>query len=358
MGGRLDGGPGPGWEGASSLDRVECLRRTGFAVTVETIGGGASIVDLFHQGLPSIIGVGVLELDDGVALVDPGPEARLGALGAGLAEMGHSLQSVRAILLTHIHLDHATAAGAIVRESPGAQVYVHAVGAPHMVDPSRLLASAGRIYGDQLADLWGEFLPVPRASIRVVDEGDTVALNGRRGGRRFVVAYVPGHARHHVAYYEAATGTAWVGDVGGIRIKGGPVLPVTPPPDIDVEGWKSSMARVMAWDPERIVYTHFGPCDYPGDHFEELGWELDAWALWVRDSVAGSWGASMPDQPGPRGEDGERADAFAEWVVSGLRATISKGHARLYETASGFRDSWWGLARYWKKQAPPGGEPC
>ena len=103
-----------------------------------------------------------------------------------------------------------------------------------MADPSRLLASAGRIYGDRMAELWGEFLPVPRASLRVVDEGDTVALDGRR----FEVAYVPGHARHHVAYYEAATGIAWVGDVGGIRIEGGPVLPVTPPPDIDVERWE------------------------------------------------------------------------------------------------------------------------
>lgn len=294
------------------------------------------MVDLYHQGMPGIIGVGVLELDDGVALVDPGPEARLEALGAGLGEMGHSLRSVRAVLLTHIHLDHATAAGAIVREAPGAQVYVHAVGAPHMADPSRLLASAGRIYGERMAELWGEFLPVPRGSLRVVDAGDAVAL----GGRRFEVAYVPGHARHHVAYFEAATGTAWVGDVGGIRIEGGPALPVTPPPDIDVEGWKSSMERVMAWGPERIVATHFGAYGDVAAHFAELRAGLDAWAAWVRDSVA----LALAD-------DGEHARIFADWITAGLRHRVPEDHVRLYETASGFPDSWWGLARYWRKRA-------
>ncbi len=294
------------------------------------------MVDLYHLGLPGIIGVGVLELDDGVALVDPGPEARLGALGAGLGEMGHSLQSVRAVLLTHIHLDHATAAGAIVREAPGAIVHVHAVGAPHMADPSRLLASAGRIYGDRMEELWGEFLPVPRGSLGVVDEGDAVAL----GGRRFEVAYVPGHARHHVAYYEAATGTAWVGDVGGIRIEGGPALPVTPPPDIDVEQWKSSTERVMAWGPERIVATHFGAYGDVAAHFAELRAGLDAWAAWVRDSVA----LALAD-------DGEHARIFADWITARLRHRIPEDHVRLYETASGFRDSWWGLARYWRKRA-------
>ena len=294
------------------------------------------MVDLSHLGLPGIIGVGVLELDDGVALVDPGPEARLDALGAGLGEMGHSLRSVRAVLLTHIHLDHATAAGAIVREVPGVIVHVHAVGAPHMADPSRLLASAGRIYGERMAELWGEFLPVPRGSLRVVDEGDAVAL----GGRRFEVASVPGHARHHVAYYEAATGTAWVGDVGGIRIEGGPALPVTPPPDIDVEQWKSSMERVMAWGPERIVATHFGAYGDVAAHFAELRAGLDAWAAWVHDSVA----LALAD-------DGEHARIFADWITTGLRHRIPEDHVRLYATASGFPDSWWGLARYWKKRA-------
>ncbi|MDE2973183.1 MAG: MBL fold metallo-hydrolase [Gemmatimonadota bacterium] len=308
-------------------------------VAVTPIGGGATIVDLRFRNRPAIIGVNVLELDDGVALVDPGPEARMAALRAGLAQTGHSLHEVRAVLLTHIHLDHATAAGAIAREAPAAKVFVHAAGAPHMTDPARLLASAGRIYGDAMGTLWGDFIPVPRTSLKVVDEGDVVAL----GGRRFQVAYVPGHARHHVAYYEAATGTAWVGDVGGIRIRGGPALPVTPPPDIDVEGWKASMERVMAWTPERIVATHFGPFEDPGAHFAALSAQLDAWAGWVRESLAGG---------GPRRDDDrERARDFAAWVTEELRARFPADLVDLYRTASGFPDSWWGLARYWRKRA-------
>ncbi len=307
------------------------------AAAAHGIGGGAAIVDLHHQGSPTIIGVGVLELPEGgIALVDPGPEARLHALRDGLAGLGHTLDDVRAILLTHIHLDHATAAGAIVREAPGAIVHVHAVGAPHMADPARLLASAGRIYGDAMATLWGEFLPVPRESLHVIDEGDAVAP----GGRRFEVAYVPGHAKHHVAYYEAATGTAWVGDVGGIRIRGGPAIPVTPPPDIDVELWRVSMDRVMAWDPERIVATHFGPYGDIDAHFAELRGELEAWAGWVRESL----------DSGAFATDRERARAFSDWVAGRVGERVPPAHTRLYGTASGFLDSWWGLARYWRKR--------
>ena len=317
------------------------------AVAVTPIGGETSIVDLCHLGRRGIIGVNVLELAGGIALVDPGPEVRMPALRAGLAEMGRSLNDVRAVLLTHIHLDHATAAGTIVREEPGAKVFVHAVGAPHMADPARLLASAGRIYGDAMATLWGKFLPVPRGSLRAVEEGDVLEI----GGRRIEVAYVPGHASHHVAYYEAATGTAWVGDVGGIRIGGGPALPVTPPPDIDVEVWKDSMERVMAWGPERIVATHFGAYGDPGQHFAELGGELDAWAVWVRGSLGGRGGRGRCG--GKRGEekgrdDGERARDFAAWVVAGLVGRVPEPLLDLYETASGFPDSWWGLARYWR----------
>ena len=309
---------------------------TAIPAAVTPIGGGATIVDLHFRGRPEIIGVNVLELADGIALVDPGPEARMPALRAGLAETGHTLDDVRAVLLTHIHLDHATAAGAIVRKVPAATVYVHAVGAPHMADPARLLASAGRIYGDAMATLWGDFLPVPSASLRVVDEGDVVAL----GGRRLEVAYVPGHARHHVAYYEAATGTAWVGDVGGIRIGSGPALPVTPPPDIDVEAWKTSMERVMAWAPERIVATHFGPYADAREHFDALSEGLDAWAGWVRGSLGGR-----------ERDDAGRARDFAAWVVAGLGGAVPDELVDLYATASGFPDSWWGLARYWRKRA-------
>ena len=300
------------------------------------IGGGATIIDLRFQGRASIIGVCVLELKDGIALVDPGPEAKLGELTEGLARIGRSLEDVRAVLLTHIHLDHATAAGAIAARSPGARVYVHGVGAPHMADPTRLLASAERIYGDRMATLWGRFVPVLAEQLRVVDDDDVVEL----GGRSFEVAYLPGHASHHVAYHEAATGTAWVGDVGGIRIGGGPPLPVTPPPDIDVELWRDSIARVMAWSPDRIVPTHFGVYTDPASHLGELEEALLDWKEWVRGSLTRADGRS----------DRELRGDFARWVEDGLSERLSSELTERYATASGFPDSWSGLARYWRKR--------
>ena len=309
---------------------------SGSAAAPTPIGGGATIVDVHFQGHASIIGVCALELDDGIALVDPGPEANLGALSGGLGRIGHRLEDVRAVLLTHIHLDHATAAGAIARLSPESSVYVHGVGAPHMADPTRLLASAERIYGDRMATLWGRFLPVPTERLRVVADGDVLEL----GGRRFEVAHVPGHAGHHVAYHEAGTGTAWVGDVGGIRIDDGPPLPVTPPPDIDVELWRDAIQRVMAWGPERIVPTHFGVYDDPARHFAELEEALLEWSRRVRNSLARSDG---------RG-DRELRGEFARWVEKSLSERVSRALAERYATASGFPDSWSGLARYWRKR--------
>ena len=187
------------------------------------------------------------------------------------------------------------------------------------------------------------------------------------GDRRLEVAYVPGHARHHVAYFEAATGTAWVGDVGGIRIGGGPALPVTPPPDIDVEVWKTSMERVLAWAPERIVATHFGPYADVREHFARLREGLDAWAGWVRWSLGGGGGAreggadggsrrAGGGREGAAGgaaarDDAELARDFAAWVAEGLGGVVSEEELDRYATASGFPDSWWGLARYWRKRA-------
>ena len=192
-------------------------------------------------------------------------------------------------------------------------MYVHPIGAIHMIRPERLLASAGRIYGDRMETLWGEFLPVPADSVTEVDEGDTVRL----GDRTLRVAYTPGHAKHHVAYFEEDTGTAWVGDDAGIRIPPGGVIPVTPPPDVDVEAWNGTMARVMEWSPDRIVPTHFGAVDDPAAHFAELREELANWAEQVRASLAGEDPAN-PDT----GADAARAREFAAWVEEDLRARM------------------------------------
>lgn len=311
-------------------------------MTIHTLDPRTSIVDLKFQGFDLAIGTGVLETGGGVALVDPGPTTCLAALEAGLREAGFGLADVRAVLLTHIHLDHATAAGTIVRRVPEARVYVHPVGAIHMIRPERLLASAGRIYGDLMETLWGEFLPVPAESVTEVDEGDTVRL----GDRALRVAYTPGHAKHHVAYFEEDGGTAWVGDAGGIRIPPGGAIPVTPVPDIDVEAWNASMERVMEWDPDRIIPTHFGAVDDPPAHFAELRDELARWARHVRESL-GSEDPADPDTSA----DPARARAFVGWVEENLRGRMPAEPVDTYLNAFGAGDSWWGLARYWRKRA-------
>jgi glyoxylase-like metal-dependent hydrolase (beta-lactamase superfamily II) len=192
-------------------------------------------------------------------LVDPGPESTLdtvlGALGEGFEP--------RAVLLTHIHLDHAAATGRIVERFPSVPVYVHERGAPHMIDPAKLLNSAGRLYGDQMEHLYGTFLPVPEANVRVLGGGETV--EGMK------VAYTPGHASHHVSYLHEDTGTAFTGDVAGMRIPGTTlVIAPTPPPDIDIETWQDSIGIVEGWAPERLAITHFGEIEEPAPHLAAL----------------------------------------------------------------------------------------
>ena len=208
------------------------------------------VIDVEHLGRPHVIGC--WEVDG--ALVDPGPESSLPTLLAALGE-----EQPRALLLTHIHLDHAAATGAMVRRWPDLEVYVHERGAPHLIDPSKLLASAERLYGDRLEYLWGTILPVPEDNVRVLRGGETVL------GMR--VAYTPGHASHHVCYLHEDTGTAFVGDVAACRIPPSKlVMPPTPPPDIDIELWEDSIGVVESWRPERLALTHFGPVDETSDH--------------------------------------------------------------------------------------------
>jgi glyoxylase-like metal-dependent hydrolase (beta-lactamase superfamily II) len=208
------------------------------------------VIDVMHLGRPHVIGCWEVE---GV-LVDPGPQSSMETLLEALGD-----EQPRALLLTHIHLDHAAATGALVRRWPELEVYVHERGAPHLIDPSKLLASAGRLYGDAMDYLWGEIVPVPEQNVRPLFGGET-ALGMR-------VAYTPGHASHHVCYLHEETGTAFVGDVAAVLIPGTDlVVPPTPPPDIDIEAWESSIATVEAWEPQRLAVTHFGQIDDPQEH--------------------------------------------------------------------------------------------
>lgn len=198
-------------------------------------------------------------------LVDPGPESSVATLLEALGD-----EVPRGVLLTHIHLDHAGAAGALVERWPDLPVWVHAKGARHVVDPSKLVASATRIYGDRMEELWGRIVPVPEANVRVLDEA-----GGAAAPAGFRWAYTPGHAVHHVAYLHEGTGIAFTGDVAGVRIGGGPVLPPTPPPDIDVERWMASIALLGGWDPAALAVTHFGTHREVRAHLALLVAELD-----------------------------------------------------------------------------------
>jgi len=304
-------------------------------VTLTSIGAGTFIADVKHLGTSSIIAATILELDDGIAIVDPGPTATLPSLLHALASGGSDISSVRAILLTHIHLDHAGATGSLLADNPAIDVFVHERGAPHMVDPSRLMRSAARIFGAGMERLWGACLPVPESRITTVGEGDSLDL----GGRRLEIAYTPGHASHHVSYLDQATGIAFVGDAAGGRIEDAPaVVPATPPPETDLDAMVASVRRVLSWKPERLVVTHFGSIADPEEHADMLELALSEWAAAVQRSL------------GESGSDEERFQRFGDWAGARLRQTVDEETAVAYEKGIPAWLSWLGLARYWRKR--------
>jgi glyoxylase-like metal-dependent hydrolase (beta-lactamase superfamily II) len=246
------------------------------------------------------------------------------------------MQDVTALVLTHIHLDHAGAVGPLVREHPRLRVYVHERGAPHMSDPSKLVASASLLYGDAMDRLWGEVAPVPADRLVVLAGGERIEA----GGRALQVAYTPGHASHHVSYLSEETGIAFVGDVAGIRIhENGYVLPPTPPPDIDLEAWERSLAIVEGWCPDTLFLTHFGPYGPSGPHLTELRDHLALAASLVKTSLERD------------GSDEAREGWFADELRRELHRRLGEAEGRSYEVAGRLDLSWRGLARYWRKKA-------
>jgi glyoxylase-like metal-dependent hydrolase (beta-lactamase superfamily II) len=299
----------------------------------------SSTIDLQFQGHAGVIATAAIPVGGGVVLVDPGPSSCLPALERGLAALNHSLSDVRAVLLTHIHLDHAGAAGTIARRVPGVPVYVHEIGARHLASPDKLLASATRLYGGAMDRLWGEFLAVPATSLRHLAGGESVTLDGRR----FDVAYTPGHAVHHVSYFDAADGTAYVGDTAGIHVSPGYVLPATPPPDIDLERWGESLSVIERWQPRRLYLTHFGPVDTPAAHVAMYRSALTRFAERVRSSLAED------------GDDEARMTTWEAWVRADVRTRMPEDAAVAAESAAPFRQLWLGLARYWRKRTTAAG---
>jgi glyoxylase-like metal-dependent hydrolase (beta-lactamase superfamily II) len=256
----------------------------------------------------------------GDTLVDPGPTSCVDTL---LAELDGWVP--KALLLTHIHLDHAGASGTLARLWPSLEVYVHERGAPHMIDPEKLLASATRLYGDEMDTLWGAFEPVPEDRLHALTGGEQLVI----GDREFAVAYTPGHASHHVSYL--SDGVAFVGDVGGVRIAPeAPPIPPTPPPDIDIEQWKASLELIASWRPDALAYTHFGSTERVDEQLTLVAQRLDLWAAVARDA---------------------EFEEYRKAVLAELEQATSDEVFRSYMQAVPLDQSYAGLRRYWKKRA-------
>jgi glyoxylase-like metal-dependent hydrolase (beta-lactamase superfamily II) len=292
-------------------------------------------LDTIWTGRQRSIAAALLESDGHHSLVDPGPGSTLETLRHQLQTQGLSVGSLDAILLTHIHLDHAGATGALVRENPRLAVYVHSNGAPHMTDPSKLLASAGRLWGDDLPRLFGEALPVPTENLRILEGGETLSL----GSRKLDVVYTPGHASHHVSYFDQVEGTAFVGDTAGIRIENAPyILPATPPPDIDLALWESSFAAILQKRPTRLFLTHYGFSENPPAHIAAYRERLLNWVALAAKALA-----SAPDQA-----------AALKSFVSEARAEVAQflptEEVEHYLSTAALNLSFLGLARYHRKR--------
>jgi len=276
-------------------------------------------LDLLHLGHERVIGAYLLDTPEGPALFDCGPATCVPALKERLAERSLELTDVGHLLLSHIHLDHAGAAGVLVREHPQLQVHVSSIGAPHLVDPTRLEQSARRLYGDEFDTLWGEVAPVPRENVH--ETGDQVL-----GLDCFPS---PGHASHHVCYLDP-DGTLYAGDAAGVRIQPSSfVLPPTPPPEFDLATWESTLDELESRDPQRLALIHFGVADDPREHLAELRQRLEAWTALVG--------------------NGASEEEFEAVAVTELGADAPQ-----YVQAMPPWQSYAGLRRYWDKRLDAG----
>jgi glyoxylase-like metal-dependent hydrolase (beta-lactamase superfamily II) len=239
---------------------------------VQQLDDGLWIIDLGFQGRQEVIAAYLIAGNDEVALIETGPSSTLSALTTGINAVGFAVGDLTAALLTHIHLDHAGAAGVLARDNPNLTVYVHPFGAPHIVEPAKLIASATRIYGDRMEPLWGEIAPIPEAQVRALADGGTVSI----AGRTLTALFTPGHANHHIAFWDAAAGAVFTGDVGGIRMPGTDyVCAPTPPPELDPAAWAESVARLKRLNARRLLLTHYGAFDDVEAHLDQLLPHLD-----------------------------------------------------------------------------------
>jgi glyoxylase-like metal-dependent hydrolase (beta-lactamase superfamily II) len=297
---------------------------------------GVSYFDLQFLGIPQAQATAVISAPGSVALVDPGPTTCLERLELGLQARGLQLGDVTDILLTHVHIDHAGCTGTIVRRYPHIRVYVHERGAEHLLRPTKLIDSATRFFGAaNMQRYWGEIAVVPEDRLTILKGGERIEA----GGRAFEVAYTPGHAVHHVSYFEPSSGVAFIGDTGGLCIDRGYVLPATPPPDVDVEAWTDSADKILRWDPRTLFIAHCGPIEHPQMHLQTLLSNL----RWMAELVKASF-----EQPGT---DEERSQRLGTLLRQEIQRVNPDTPTAPYEPTAPIEALWFGVARYWRKRS-------
>lgn len=316
------------------------------ATRVKQLAPDLWLLDTLFQGVPGVIASYLLTGPDGLALVDVGSAVTLDTLLADIRATGHQPEELAHILLTHIHLDHAGATGPLLQHAPNARVYVHSIGAPHLINPDKLIESATRIYGDQMGRLWGQMLPVPEERITLLDEGVEV----RAGERTLRALYTPGHAIHHVAFHDSAHAAIFPGDVAGVRLEDVDyVRPPTPPPDLNLEEWSASIERLRALRPETLYLPHFGPTAGSDSHFNELHDRLYAWGeIVARGMRAGENDQRLAaDLAAASDPDVAKVAASGAGAASGAEEAVQR-----YELATNYLMSAQGYMRYYKKNHP------
>jgi glyoxylase-like metal-dependent hydrolase (beta-lactamase superfamily II) len=299
---------------------------------------GLWLISLPFQGEEEIIGSYLLAGDGELALIDPGPTSTLEALLAGIREAGFDPQDLTHILVTHVHLDHAGVVGSLARRIARAQVYVHSQGIPHLLDTSKLVASAQRIYGDRMRELWGEIEPVDEDRLKKLEGGDTINI----AGRRLEIHYAPGHAIHHIIGFDAHSGELFAGDVAGVRLIGSDfVRPPTPPPDLDLEDWSSSLDLIKRLHPDVLYLGHYGPVTGVGSHIISLRERLFSWGDLVLNAM----------------NEGKNEEEIIALLIKQANPELERASRTFhevvrYDIATNYPMTVQGYMRYWKKKHP------
>jgi len=305
---------------------------------ITQLSSGAWQISHPFLGEHEVVGSYLLEGRNELAVIDPGPGSMVESLLASIREAGYDPEDVTHILATHVHLDHAGAAGTLVRQLPGAQVYVHSKGAPHLLDTTKVVASASRIFGDRMQLLWGEIASTPKERLHVIEGGDTLNV----AGRRLEVHYTPGHAVHHVIFFDAHSGELFAGDAAGVRLPGVDyVRPPTPPPDLDLEAWSNSIDLIKSLRPDVLYIGHFGAVKNIPEHFERLREKLFSWGEFVL--------VAMRDGK----DEAEITTLLMEHTKPELLQAARDPHAlERYEIATNYPMTVQGYMRYWRKNHP------